>query len=160
MRTYATRPSFLESRDRYCCCCRCLRCWCRRCCSRALLLAALVEDIFSVPSLVLALVLASPLVVVVDLADETCSRDFSSPTLALRGKLALSKVCNTSAMPVPPVSRKSLVSQCELGKAGNPPLPFWCLCRTKGLDPATVLLAEPLLRARRKQELLKLPECT
>ena len=73
------------------------------------------------------------LVLAVDLADETSPTNVFAPTLSLRGMLVPSKVCNTSAMPVPPVQRKSLVSQCELGKASN-------LTRL----PATGLLAEPL----------------
>ena len=63
-----------------------------------------------VPALVLALVPA--LVLAVDLADEISPTNVFAPTMSLRGMLVPSKVCNTTAMPVPPVQRKSLVSQC------------------------------------------------
>ena len=65
-----------------------------------------------VPALVLALVPALALVLAVDLADEISPTNVFAPTMSLRGMLVPSKVCNTSAMPVPPVQRKSLVSQC------------------------------------------------
>ena len=63
-----------------------------------------------VPALVLALVPA--LVLAVDLADEISPTNVFAPAMSLRGMLVPSKVCNTTAMPVPPVQRKSLVSQC------------------------------------------------
>ena len=65
-----------------------------------------------VPALVLALVPALALVLAVDLADEISPTNVFAPTMSLRGMLVPSKVCNTTAMPVPPVQRKSLVSQC------------------------------------------------
>ena len=63
-----------------------------------------------VPALVLALVPA--LVLAVDLADGRSPTNVCAPAMSLRGTLAPSKVCNTTSMPVPPVQRKSLVSQC------------------------------------------------
>ena len=63
-----------------------------------------------VPALVLALVPA--LVLAVDLADGISPTNVCAPAMSLRGTLAPSKVCNTTSMPVPPVQRKSLVSQC------------------------------------------------
>ena len=65
-----------------------------------------------VPALVLALVPALALVLAVDLADGISPTNVCAPAMSLRGMLVPSKVCNTSAMPVPPVQRKSLVSQC------------------------------------------------
>ena len=60
----------------------------------------------------LALVPALALVLAVDLADEISPTNVFAPAMSLRGMLVPSKVCNTTAMPVPPVQRKSLVSQC------------------------------------------------
>ena len=60
----------------------------------------------------LCLALVPALVLAVDLADEISPTNVFAPTMSLRGMLVPSKVCNTSAMPVPPVQRKSLVSQC------------------------------------------------
>ena len=65
-----------------------------------------------VPALVLALVPALALVLAVDLADGISPTNVCAPAMSLRGMLVPSKVCNTTAMPVPPVQRKSLVSQC------------------------------------------------
>ena len=62
--------------------------------------------------LCLALVPALALVLAVDLADEISPTNVFAPAMSLRGMLVPSKVCNTTAMPVPPVQRKSLVSQC------------------------------------------------
>ena len=60
----------------------------------------------------LCLALVPALVLAVDLADGISPTNVCAPAMSLRGTLAPSKVCNTTSMPVPPVQRKSLVSQC------------------------------------------------